>query len=128
MSYSEFDRIDEARRSKGPGAALDELIRALEASHDWHRVFDALLLKKKFEMGLPIARPASFDQIPDDRQPEFEESYIEAARRVGRAFLADNNLPQAWMYLRTVREPEAVVEALERLDAQNGLPENVDDL
>jgi hypothetical protein len=128
MSDSEFDRIEETRRSKGPAAALDELIRALEASHDWHRVFDALLLKKKFEMGLPVARPASFDQIPDDRQTEFEESYVDAARRVGRALLADNNLPQAWMYLRTVREPEAIVEALQRIDAQNDLPENVDDL
>jgi len=128
MSDSEFDRIDEASRSKGPAAALDELVRTLEASHDWHRVFDALLLKKKFEMGLPVARAASFETIPADRQSEFEDSYVEAARRVGRAFLAENNLPQAWMYLRTVREPDAIAEALERIDAQNGLPENVDDL
>ena len=87
MSDSEFAKIAEIERTTGPAAAIAELIRALEASRDWHRLFDALLLKKKFEMGLPIARPASFDQIPEDRQHEFEESYIEAARRVGRAFL-----------------------------------------
>jgi hypothetical protein len=128
MSDSEFAKIDEVHRSQGPAAAVNELIRALEASHDWHRLFDALLLKKKLEMGLPMARPASFDQVPEDRQPEFEESYVEAARRVGRALLAENNIPQAWMYLRTVREPQAVAEALERVDSQNELPENVDDL
>jgi hypothetical protein len=128
MSDSEFAKIEEAGRSRGPAAAVDELVRTLETGRDWHRLFDALLLKKKLEMGLPVARPASFDQIPDDRQAQFEESYIEAARRVGRAFLAEDNIPQAWMYLRTVREPQAVAEALDRVDAQNGLPDNVDDL
>ncbi|HEV8000829.1 MAG TPA: hypothetical protein VGP63_13175 [Planctomycetaceae bacterium] len=128
MSDSEFAAIDEIHRSQGPAAAVNELVRTLEASHDWHRVFDALLLKKKLEMGLPTARPASFDQVPENRQAEFEESYVEAARRVGRALLAENNIPQAWMYLRTVREPQVVAEALDRVDSQNELPENVDDL
>jgi hypothetical protein len=128
MSDSAFAKIDEAHRSRGPAAAVDELIGTLEAGHDWHRLFDALLLKKKLEMGLPVSRPASFDQVPEDRQPEFEEAYIDAARRVGRAFLAEQNIPQAWMYLRTVREPQAVADALEAVDSQNGVPENVDDL
>jgi hypothetical protein len=128
MNDSEFAKIDETYRSQGPAAAVDELVRSLEAVHDWHRLFDALLFKKKLEMGLPVTRPASFDLVPENRQSEFEESYIKAARRVGRAFLAENNIPQAWMYLRTVREPQAVAEALERVDAESSLPENVDDL
>ncbi len=128
MSDSEFAKIDEANRSRGPAAAVDELVRTFEAGHDWHRLFDALLLKKKLAMGLPTARPSSFDQVPEDRQQEFEEAYIEAARRVGRAFLDENNIPQAWMYLRTVREPQTVAQALEKIDANNGLPENIDDL
>jgi hypothetical protein len=128
MSDSEFAKIDEANRSRGPAAAVDELVRTFEAGHDWHRLFDALLLKKKLAMGLPTSRPSSFDQVPEDRQQEFEEAYIEAARRVGRAFLDENNIPQAWMYLRTVREPQTVAQALEKIDANNGLPENIDDL
>jgi hypothetical protein len=128
MSDSEFAKIDEANRSRGPAAAVDELVRTFEAGHDWHRLFDALLLKKKLAMGLPTSRPSSFDQVPEDRQQEFEEAYIEAARRVGRSFLDENNIPQAWMYLRTVREPQTVAQALEKIDANNGLPENIDDL
>ncbi len=128
MNDSEFAKIDEVNRARGPAAAVDELIRTFETGHDWHRLFDALLLKKKLSMGVPTARPSSFDQVPEDRQQEFEEAYIEAARRVGRAFLDENNIPQAWMYLRTVREPQAVAQALEKIDANNGLPENIDDL
>jgi hypothetical protein len=128
MSDSEFDKIEQICQAQGPAAAVDELVRVLEGQRDWHRLFDALLLRRKLEMGLPTVRPASFDRIPEDRQSEFEESYIEAARRVGRALLAEHNIPQAWMYLRTVREPQAVTEALDRIDAERDLPDNVDDL
>ena len=128
MTEDAFATIERARQSSGPAAAIDELRRTLEARGELHRLFDALLLKKKFEMGLPLSRPTSFDNVPEDRQAEFEETYVAAARRVGEAFLAQNNIPQAWIYLRTIREPQHVAEALERIALGNELPENVDDL
>ena len=66
--------------------------------------------------------------MPEERQAEFEEAYIAAARRVGEAFLAENNIPQAWIYLRTIREPQGVAQALDRIAVGNGLPDNVEDL
>ena len=82
----------------------------MEQRGELHRLFDAILLKKKFEMGLPLSRPTSFDNVPEERQAEFEEAYISAARRVGQSFLAENNIPQAWIYLRTIREPQGVAQ------------------
>jgi len=128
MAEDAFLTIEKARQVSGPGAAIDELQRALETRGELHRLFDAILLKKKFEMGLPLSRPTSFDSVPEERQAEFEEAYIAAARRVGDAFLAENNIPQAWIYLRTIREPQGVAQALDRIIVDNGLPENVDDL
>jgi hypothetical protein len=128
MAEDAFLTIEKARQASGPGAAIDELQRALETRGELHRLFDAILLKKKFEMGLPLSRPTSFDSVPEERQAEFEEAYIAAARRVGDAFLAENNIPQAWIYLRTIREPQGVAQALDRIVVDNGLPENVDDL
>jgi hypothetical protein len=128
MAEDAFLTIEKARQASGPGAAIDELQRALETRGELHRLFDAILLKKKFEMGLPLSRPTSFDSVPEERQAEFEEAYIAAARRVGAAFLAENNIPQAWIYLRTIREPQGVAQALDRIVVDNGLPENVDDL
>lgn len=128
MAEDAFLTIENARQSSGPAAAIDELLHALESRGELHRLFDAILLKKKFEMGLPLSRPTSFDCVPENRQAEFEEAYIAAARRVGRAFLTQNNIPQAWIYLRTIHEPEGVAEALDKIAAGNGLPENVDDL
>lgn len=128
MADDSFRAIENARQASGPGAAIEELLRALESRGELHRLFDAMLLKKKFEMRLPLSRPTSFDNVPEDRQPEFEEAYIAAARRVGEGFLSQGNIPQAWIYLRTIREPERVAKALDAIAADNGLPENVDEL
>jgi hypothetical protein len=128
MAENSFASIEKARLANGPSAAIEELLRSLESRGELHRLFDGLLLKKKFEMGLPVSRPTSFDNVPDERQGEFEEAYIAAARRVGEAFLSQGNVPQAWIYLRTIREPERVTKALEEIAVDNGLPENVDEL
>jgi hypothetical protein len=128
MTEDAFASIEKARQSSGPAAAIDELLRVLEAQGELHRLFDAKLLKKKFQMGLPLSRPSSFDTVPEERQTEFEEAYIAAARQVGEGFLSQDNIPQAWIYLRTIHEPERVAKALDRVPSENGLPENVDDL
>ncbi len=128
MADDAFSTIEKVRQSNGPAAAVEELIRTLETRGEHHRLFDAMLLKKKFEMGLPLSRPTAFDSVPEERQAEFEEAYIAAARRVGEAFLAENNIPQAWIYLRTIREPQGVAQALDRIAVGNGLPDNVEDL
>src|SRR5689334_15908158 len=128
MDDETFATIEKLRQANGPAAALEELIRTLEARRDFHRLFEALLIKKRFDMGLNLARPTSFDTVPEPRQSEFEDSYVAAARRVGEAFLADGNIPQAWIYLRTIREPQAVAAALNRIDSNGNLPDNVDEL
>jgi hypothetical protein len=128
MAENTFASIEKARQASGPSAAIEELLRSLESRGELHRLFDALLLKKKFEMGLPLSRPTSFDNVPEERQGEFEEAYIAAARRVGEAFLIQDNIPQAWIYLRTIREPGRVTKALEGIAVDNGPPENVDEL
>jgi hypothetical protein len=128
MAENAFSTIEKTRQSSGPAAAIEELIRALETRGELHRLFDAILLKKKFEMGLPLSRPTSFDNVPEERQTEFEEAYVAGARRVGEAFLSEHNIPQAWIYLRTIREPERVAKALDQIVIGDELPENVDDL
>jgi len=128
MADETFATIEKVHRSGGGAAAIGELIRTLEAQRDFHKLFDALLLKKKFEMGLPLTRPTSFDNVPEERQSEFEEAYVAAARRIGEALLAENNIPQAWVYLRTIREPQRVAEALERIASGDEPPANADDL
>lgn len=128
MSEVTFDNLAALRKSKGAAATIEQLIATLAERKDFHRLFDSLLLQKRFEMGLPLVRVTSLDDVPEERQQEFEDFYIAAARRVGNAFLEEGNIPQAWLYFRTIREPEAVAEALDRFPLEEAAAMNVEDI
>jgi len=116
MTADLFSKLDESHTSAGPAEAIDGLIALLREQRDYHKLFDALLMKTKFEMNLPLGHPTSFDDVPTDEQSGFEERYVAAAREVGDLLLVDGDLQQAWMYFRTIREPERIAEAIENLE------------
>ena len=128
MNELTFAELDALRERQGAAATIDRLIESLRAEGDYHRLFDALLLKRRHEMGLSLVQPTSFDGIPDGQQEEFEQSYVDAAREVGELFLGDGNIPQAWMYFRTIREPERISEALSALDSRREPSEETEEL
>jgi hypothetical protein len=115
-SFTILDDLERAQRTSGPAAAIDRLIDSLRTEKEYRRLFDALLLKRRFEMGLPLTQPASLD-VPAERRDEFEKAFVDAAREVGELFLANGQIPQAWSFLNMIREPQRVAEAIERLDA-----------
>ena len=80
---------------------------------DYHKLFDALCAKKKHELGVPLHRPTSFEDIPAEKRDEFEFAYMAAAREVGSLLLADKKLGQAWIYFHAIRETEPIRAAIE---------------
>jgi hypothetical protein len=111
---STFDRISELKTSDGPQAAVDHLIETLREEKNYHRLFDALLLQKKVALGIATVNPTSLDDVPEDQRKEVESHYIDCAREVGGLLLDAGQLNDAWVYFRTIQEPEKIAEALER--------------
>lgn len=111
-----FDELEQLQQSDGAAITIERLVESLRAENDYHKLFDALMLKQKFEMGLPLVQPTSFDDVPADQQETFEKVYVDAAREVAGLFLEQDNLPQAWLYLKTIREPESIRAALDAVD------------
>lgn len=109
----------------GPAAVLDRLIGRLTEEKKWHSVFDARLMRKRHEMGLPLVRPTSLRDVPESQRDEFEKFYIAAARDVGERLLAEGAIPQAWNYLRAIGEPERVAAAIEALPENSSADEQV---
>jgi hypothetical protein len=128
MSDPLFSELRELNQSQGPSAAIDRLIDSLTDEGDYDELFNALLLKKRFEMGLPLVQPATSNGVPDDRLDEFEQCYVESARTVGKLFLEAGQIPQAWVYMRYIREPEPVREALDKFDPRREADEETDEL
>ncbi len=110
-----FATLEELQQNDGPQAALEQLARVLTDEANYHRLFDVLLMQKKLELKLPLVRPTSFDDVPDDDRSGFETHYVESARTVGRLLLEEGRVGDAWVYFQTIQEPGPVREALEQV-------------
>ncbi|MEZ6066896.1 MAG: hypothetical protein R3B90_14600 [Planctomycetaceae bacterium] len=74
-------------------SVLDRLIDSLREQRRHHKLFDALMLKRKSELGLPLFKPASLQDVPREQRPAVEETYVASAREVGQRFLDDGDIP-----------------------------------
>lgn len=122
MSEDVFAALEESQQ-QSPESVLERLIETLTAQKNYHRLFDALLMQQKHAMGLEVLQPTTFDNVPDERKREFEEAYIEAARKVGNLFLDEKMYSDAWLYFQTIQEPERVAEALSKINPRT-VPED----
>jgi len=111
-----LEPIRNALETAGPTAAADVLVDELRSRKEYDRLFDALLLRSRVQLGVPTVKPTSFDDVPAEKLEAFEGAYLDAAREVGGLLLESGNLPRAWAYFRTIREPQSVAEALAAVD------------
>ena len=70
MSEDVFAALEELQQ-QSPEAVLDRLIETLTAQKNYHRLFDALLMKKKQSLGVGLLQPTSFDNVPEEQKKEF---------------------------------------------------------
>jgi hypothetical protein len=108
-----FDEIDRDLAGSSPGAALDRLIARLDGRGEARPLLDALLLKARHELGLPLIGLGNLNDLPEPARTEYEDRYVAAIRRVGRKLLDAGDLAGAWPYFRVLGEKEPVAKAIE---------------
>ena len=96
-----------------PGSVLDRLESVLVEQRDYHRLFDAKMMRVRQRMGLRITRPTALSDVPREQEPEFRKAWTDTAREIGQLFLDNGLLPDAWAYFRTIQEPERVRAAIQ---------------
>jgi hypothetical protein len=114
--------------SENPDLVLDALEQVLIESNDFHRLFDAKLMRVRQRMGLPLTQPASLSGIPASQEAEYRDAWIAAARDVGQRFLEAGKLSDAWAYFRTIDDPEPVQKAIEAIPIPREQDEAADEL
>ncbi|GAC1470610.1 MAG: hypothetical protein NVSMB9_15860 [Isosphaeraceae bacterium] len=117
-----FEALDRTLQSSGPSAVLDLLIQQLDSSGDYRALLDALLLKARYELGLPLIQARSLADLPEDLRGAYEERYVEAIRLVGGKLLREGDIPGAWPYFRAIGETEPMTQALDAYDPQGDDP------
>jgi hypothetical protein len=115
MESSIFDDLQRSLTDDGPAAAIDRLCALLRARKDYSGLFYALLLKKRYELGVSPVPTGPAQDLPEAVHEPYEDAIRQAGRLVGRLHLDEGNIPQAWMYFRMLGEPQPVAEALEKI-------------
>ncbi len=107
-----FDSLEETIRSSGPEAAIDRLIDHLDRAGEYRAMLDALLLKARHELKMPLVAIGPLAGIPEPARTQYEEKYIAAVRLVGSRHLQKGDIPTAWAYYRAIAESEPVADAI----------------
>jgi hypothetical protein len=72
-------------------------------------------MKKRHELGVSPIATGSNQDLPAATHQAFEDGIREAARTVGKLWLDQGDLPQAWVYYRMLGETEPLAQALDKL-------------
>ena len=111
-----FAWIEQVLQNGDAGAAFEELVERFRREKQYWHLFDARLMRKRLELGLPLVSHRALGDLPKEVRQPYQDAYIEAAREVGELFLADGNIPRAWPYFQAVGDAKPVVQALEAFD------------
>jgi len=128
MSDELFDRIEQEVQCNGPGAALHLLADRFLAEKRFSQLFEARLMQKRLELGLPLIQLGPSQEIPEDKRGAYQQAMIEAAREVGSLFLGEGDIVHAWPYFRAIGERGLVKNALAALDPAQPQADGVIDI
>ena len=121
MNDDSFDRIGRTLQEGGPEAAFRFLAEKFREEKNYSRLFEARLMKKRFDLGLPILQIEPLGHVPEELRKNYNEAVAEAAREAGALFLEDGDIPRAWSYFRAIGESAPVAAALERIELQENI-------
>ena len=97
MDSALFDDLQQTLKTGGPNAAIERLCASLRDRKDYTNLFYALLLKKRHELGVPPVPTGSATELPQEVHAVYEEAIRQAGRMVGKLYLDEGNIPQAWI-------------------------------
>jgi len=107
-----FTSLRETIASSSVPLVFERLIDGLRAERKLPQLFEAMLMRKRHELGLPLEGTESIKDIPAEHQEQVEQYYVEVCRTVGKLFLEKGDIAGAWPYLRAIDEPRDVAAAI----------------
>src|SRR5918994_1677799 len=111
-----FPWIEHVLQHGNAAGAFDQLAERFRRDKQYRLLFDARLMQKRLELGLPLVSTGRIGDVPKDRQEAYQEGYVHAAREVGELMLADGNIPHAWPYFRAIGDTGPIVQALDSFE------------
>ena len=82
-----FAALEQALESDNPVTSFDLLISQFRAAKDYHSLFEALLMRKRLQLGLPLFLTNDLSALPSEIRDAYSKAIADAARHVGELFL-----------------------------------------
>jgi hypothetical protein len=112
-----FEILDRHLQSGDRAGGIDFLIEHFRTSRNLGLFFEAKLMKKRLELGLPLIQSQSSAEFPANLRGDYEKGMVEAARATGNLALEGGDIVRAWPYFRAIGDPAPVAEAIEHAEA-----------
>src|SRR5262249_30689766 len=120
MESAHFEQLERNLDKNGAPAAIDQHFDLLRSKKEYGRLFYALPLKKRHELGVSPVPTEPSQALPESVHGPYEEAIREAGRHIGELYLEEGDIPRAWTYYRMIGEPEPVARALENYELKEG--------
>ena len=128
MSASTFQQVEQAIENGNPAESFDILVEQFKTDKNYPGVFEARLMKKRLELGLPAIQTDELGDLSAEARGAYEAEQISAAREVGELFLADGDIYRAWPYFRAIGDRSPIRTALDEYHSPSGDEDGVDGL
>jgi tetratricopeptide (TPR) repeat protein len=117
MDEETFRELDRLLEKQDERSALQLLIGRAREHRNPGLLFEALLMRARWELGLPVIQEVPSSEFPVDTRAPYHGAMLEAARAAGQLALETGDLATAWRYYRAIEEPEPLIQAIEKFQA-----------
>ena len=112
---NDFKQITQGFDQDGIDGVLEVLETTLRRDKKYHELFEALKIKVRHQLGLPLHYSGLGDDLTDTQREALENGLLEACRDVGMALLQEGKIREAWMYLRPIMDREGLIKQLDQI-------------
>ena len=120
-----FDKLQTIVDDQGVSDALQFLIEHFRETKHPHQLFEALKMKVRLELGLPLLYGQVPDNLDDDCQRALEEGLLDACREVGTELIRSGQIREGWMYLQPLGDRQLIKQLFAELVVDES---NLDDV
>ncbi|MBY0522854.1 MAG: hypothetical protein K2R98_05630 [Gemmataceae bacterium] len=115
-----YDELQQTFESAGPKEAIERLCANLRDRKEYSSLFYALLMKKRYELGVTPMPSAPNAELPEEVHEPYENAIRDAGRLVGQLYLDDGDVLKAAPFFRMLNEPGPLMTALEKYQPFEG--------
>jgi hypothetical protein len=120
MDATTYDDLQRTLKTAGPGEAIGRLCATLQERKEYSSLFYALLMQKRFELGVSPLPTAPSSELPEAVHEPYENAIRAAARRVGQLYIDDGELLKAAPFFRMIDDRQPLAAALDNYQPFEG--------